>query len=789
MSTPPENSPDCQEPCPACGAGMDVSANEPFTKSTCGSCEREVLVRSAFHHFVITREVGLGGMSRVFGARDEALGRDLALKILSPSCSRDGKRLRQFEREAEITASISHPNVVKVYTAGRDQGYFYIAMELVEGGSLDEQIRKSGRLDEAWVLELAEQVVEGLKAAGDAGLIHRDIKPGNILLTREGVPKIVDFGLAVFARDGVDDSEIWATPYYVPPETLHGEPEDFRSDIYALGSTLYHALIGKPLFDKDTSSLQELKTLKSKPADLREAASLVSQETAAMLARTLKRRPAERYESYGEFLDHLRYARRRLKRGGRGTPWPGRPPLSPVQRAGVMAAAVLAIGGAWLAMRPTPPSPGNSGNPLLSDTDASSGTDSTVSGKFLKARELVLAGDFLKGRDLFDALGEDAATLQPTKNWARYQAGLASLLASDIPGSRSRFGVIRRSGPYSTAPEDAALAGFFTDSAALLEGDLAVPAARIRDCATDSAQAIGLLAAGLKNWQLGDLPGAAAFLHAFETAKPPRSAAWVEKYKTAAQPWLADLKLLDSLPGLPLAAKTPEEGKALLEQAKSLTAKLTTGGVASDAASQRIAGILAAIGDLENHQNGVLKGQAAAEVNEMLAVETKAAPLAAKLDFDSVAAKLRALKPTTPAGQEILEDRRRLWENAASFLDLLRHDLTQPVEADLDRVSAPTLRGLVSNAPDGLRVKPSTGPEQLIPLEEITPASLTLLAEKLLERTADSDQYYLRREMLVAFALRTGLKHYAALSGRELARESRNFRARWSRLQASGLLN
>ncbi|MDB6070717.1 MAG: serine/threonine protein kinase active-site signature, partial [Verrucomicrobiales bacterium] len=310
------------EPCPACGVLMDVTGLEPWSSVECPACSETVRVRRSFHHFTITREVGLGGMSRVFGARDESLGRDLALKILNPGLSQDDKRLRQFEREAQITASIGHPNVVKVYTAGRDQDYFYIAMELVEGGSLDDRIRKNGRLEEAWVLELAEQVVLGLKAAEDAGLIHRDIKPGNILLSSEGTPKIVDFGLAVFSRDGVHDSEIWATPYYVPPETLHGEPEDFRSDIYALGSTLYHAMMGKPLFASDSNSLSELKALKSKPADMKEAATVLSAETVAMLGHTLRRRPAERYASYDEFLDHLRYARRRLRRGGRGAAWP-----------------------------------------------------------------------------------------------------------------------------------------------------------------------------------------------------------------------------------------------------------------------------------------------------------------------------------------------------------------------------------------------------------------------------------------------------------------------------------
>lgn len=758
---------------------LDVTAYEPFTATVCPSCGGSIRVRTSFHHFLITREVGVGGMSHVFGARDETLGRDLALKILSPSCSRDEKRLRQFEKEAEITASISHPNVVKVYTAGRDQGYFYIAMELVEGGSLDEQIRLSGRLDESWVLALAVQVVQGLKAAEDAGLIHRDIKPGNILLTADGTPKIVDFGLAVFTRDGVSDSEIWATPFYVPPETLFGEPEDFRSDIYALGSTLYHALMGKPLFGRDTNSLPELKALKSKPADLREAAAVLSAETVTVLARTLRRKPAERYAGYDEFLDHLHTALRRLKRQGR-TRRVGRRRLA---AAGLVMA--LVGGGVWLAVQSGSHPPGSSTAPLPVE-DAGAGSDSSVSAKFLNARNLLFAGDFLKSRELFDALAADPSTRQPTRNWAHYQAGLASLLLADQPGAVQRFGAIRRAGPFSTDPADKALAGFFVDSASALEKPEVVPGVRTREFPADSAQAIGLLAVGLKNWYLGDLPNAASFLRAFEASKPSRSAAWVEKYKAVARPYLEDLRMCDSLPSLPVTAKTSAEANALLTRAKTTAGQLTCGGAGAEAARRRLEELTAAVTRLNTKLTEELRKQTKGELDQMRSAEEGAAPLAARMDFDGVAAKLRAMKPATEAGREALETRLRLWENAASFLDLLRHDLSQPIEGDLVHTDGTVLRGRISDSPDGLRIQ-SAGSDVLLRLPEITPACLTLVAEKVLERTADSDQYYLRREMLVAFALRTGLRNYAMLCGQRLARENPAFRARWDHIQAVGL--
>ena len=763
---------------------MDVAGLPPFAEVICAACEQTVRVRAGFHHFRIIREVGLGGMSRVFSAKDESLGRDLALKILNPGLSQDDKRLRQFEKEAQITANISHPNVVKVYTAGRDQGYFYMAMELVEGGSLDDKIRQDGRLPEGWVLELAEQVVLGLKAAGDAGLIHRDIKPGNILLAAEGTPKIVDFGLAVFARDGVEDAEIWATPYYVPPETLHGEPEDYRSDIYALGSSLYHALMGKPLFDSDSNSLAELKALKSKPADLKEAATVLSAETVAMLARTLKRRPAERYSSYDEFLDHLRCARRRLRRGGRGAAWPGRRGLSPAQWSGIAAALALAGWGfaKWSES-------GSAGAPaqggLLTDADPSVGNDSKVSVKFLAARESLYSGDFAMARQQFSSLAAEPATRQPTVNWARYNAGLASLFLGDLTASTKDFAEIHAAGLFSNSPEDQALAHFFMKHAGVLATGQPVAAEHIAECAGDTVQAIGLLAAGLRNWHLGDLAGAVTFLRAFGNSTPPRSAAWVDRYKKLAQPYLDDVKIIDSLPALPLAASTPEAAAAQLVRARELAAGLILQGVARTAAESRLTEIAAAVEGLKEarrlNEEGVNESKAGVELKELVAIEEAISPLGRKFDFGEGAARLRQFKASSRPAQQALEDRLRWWENADSFLDVLLNDLLTPLEGTLERVSGGSQRGFITSTPAGIRLKPAGGVEVNLPPSAFTAASLTALAERVLDRTADSDEYYRRRELLVCFAGQSGLETYAKVAGRELARENPSFRVRWAR--------
>ncbi len=162
------------------------------------------------------------------------------------------------------------------------------------------------RVPEARVLEAGIQVAKGLQAAHEKGLIHRDVKPANILFANEQTAKIGDFGLAVVAEQHAEaHNEIWGTPYYVAPERLNNEPEDFRSDIYSLGATLFHAIAGRPPIEGETTSASELRRLKSNPPDLRAVAPDVSRETARIINQMLAPNPADRFASYAELIDQL----------------------------------------------------------------------------------------------------------------------------------------------------------------------------------------------------------------------------------------------------------------------------------------------------------------------------------------------------------------------------------------------------------------------------------------------------------------------------------------------------
>ncbi len=295
--------------CSACGSAMDITLIQPFTNVECPSCETHNRVKVDVGSYVLQKRQGVGGMSLVFRAKDKTLGREVAIKILNESYSMDEARIAQFEQEAKITAAISHPHVVRVYTVGQAFERFFIAMELVPGASLEQVMHDQGALPESDVLRWGREVCEGLNAANDEGLIHRDIKPGNILFDAEGHVKIVDFGLALVTQGGkAQADEIWATPYYVPPETLDAREEDFRGDIYALGATLYHALVGEVPFSTDSRSTTELRNLKVNLMPLKARAPWLNAETCAVIDKAMAFDENERYGSYKEIIDALNRA-------------------------------------------------------------------------------------------------------------------------------------------------------------------------------------------------------------------------------------------------------------------------------------------------------------------------------------------------------------------------------------------------------------------------------------------------------------------------------------------------
>lgn len=244
--------------CPQCGTSLDVSDLGFYARVICPECQHEDRVHTLIANFRIEGVLGVGGMSVVLRGRDILLNRVVAIKLLNDTYKGEDARIARFERECALMARVRHSNVVSIYSAGWEKGQFYIAMEEVPGLNLEELLTDGFCMEQNRAIEIISEVALGLDAASQAGLLHRDMKPGNIILSESGKAKVLDFGLSLQSTDSDDEEMIWATPFYVPPETLRREPEDVRADIYALGMTLRHLLTGNDQYPYESHTADDL---------------------------------------------------------------------------------------------------------------------------------------------------------------------------------------------------------------------------------------------------------------------------------------------------------------------------------------------------------------------------------------------------------------------------------------------------------------------------------------------------------------------------------------------------
>lgn len=267
-----------------------------------------------FGNYQLERELGQGGMGTVYLAKDSGLNRSVALKILRSDLGSDPTFTTKFLEEVEVTASLAHPNIIRVFTLGEQEGRLYLVMEHLDQPSLENKMEKQAKIAEREVLEIGIGIASALQFAHEeTGLIHRDIKPGNILFGRGNIPKLADFGLAAGARSAQgQQDEIWGTPYYVSPERLLREPEDIRSDIYSLGATLYHAMAGRPPFEADTAEEVARRHISDRPPPLRSLCPEAQEQTVFTLDKCLAKKTESRWRNYSELVSQLADALRRM---------------------------------------------------------------------------------------------------------------------------------------------------------------------------------------------------------------------------------------------------------------------------------------------------------------------------------------------------------------------------------------------------------------------------------------------------------------------------------------------
>ncbi|MEA3207183.1 MAG: eukaryotic-like serine/threonine-protein kinase [Chthoniobacter sp.] len=531
-----------------------------------------MLVRRIFNHFELQEILGAGGMGAVYRALDTHLNRPVALKLLRTEHSQSLDLIQSLASEAAITASISHPHVVKVYSTGTDHGLFYIAMELVDKGSLDDLMGLQGKVPEPQVLEVGIQIAQGLNAAYKRGLIHRDVKPGNILFADAHTAKIVDFGLAVLQEHaGHVAGEVWGTPYYVAPEKLDTVGrEDFRSDMYSLGATLFHAVAGRPPFEAETVSMVTLKHLKSQVVSLQTFAPQVSSATAYVINKTLHKDPDERYQSYEEFIEHLQYARtefleaqrdpkkkRRVVMGGDGEDqaqsWLTFGMVALIVGAGVL---FFSFRDRWFG----PParqaeSTAQVGEHLKVGADA----------QLIEARGKLVAGKYAEAASALRALDEQDIAPQPLKNWITMHAGLGYLLAGRAEDAQVEFQKIAERGIYTPDATEEKMASFFVNTAALAAGKAPIPATAAKDYDAKSYEGFALLLLAVKNWTLRAFDEAGPLFREFDSVTPPEAYSWISQFKPIASIYARDFASYRRVADTAGRAKTTDEKRQALE--------------------------------------------------------------------------------------------------------------------------------------------------------------------------------------------------------------------------------
>ena len=252
-------------------------------------------------NLLLERELGRGGMGGVYMGRDKMLDRAVAVKVMLKEYGSDAEFVEKFKREAQSAARLIHPNIAQIYSYGISDGMPYIAMELVAGGSLYTLMNNSpGGIDVPRVLKICEQVAQALRCASDQGVIHGDIKPENILIDSNGNAKLVDFGLAAMQKE---TDEIWGTPYYISPEKVQKEAVDYRSDMYSLGGTLYHALTGVAPFEGDDAASVVRKRFEGpcrKPSEVRPG---LSPQIDALVMKMLAFARKDRFPTFEALLE------------------------------------------------------------------------------------------------------------------------------------------------------------------------------------------------------------------------------------------------------------------------------------------------------------------------------------------------------------------------------------------------------------------------------------------------------------------------------------------------------
>ncbi|MST82147.1 Stk1 family PASTA domain-containing Ser/Thr kinase [Bilifractor porci] len=258
--------------------------------------------------YEIIARIGSGGMADVYKAQDHKLNRLVAVKVMKAEFREDTGFVQRFQKEAQAAAKLSHPNVVNVYDVGEDRGLYYIVMELVEGITLKNYIQKKGKLSVKEATSIAIQVSLGLEAAHNRGIIHRDVKPQNIMISTDGKVKLSDFGIAKAMNSNTITANVMGSVHYSSPEQVRGGISDAKSDIYSLGITMYEMVTGRVPFDGDSTVSIAIKHLQEEMVSPSRYTPDLPYSLEQIILKCTQKNPERRYHNVGELIEDLKHS-------------------------------------------------------------------------------------------------------------------------------------------------------------------------------------------------------------------------------------------------------------------------------------------------------------------------------------------------------------------------------------------------------------------------------------------------------------------------------------------------
>ncbi len=776
--------------CKSCGCQMNISSMEPYTNVVCPDCGQQSRVKCDLGHYRLIGRHAEGGMSKLFVANDTTLDREVAIKILNAEYCQDEKRMKQFEYEAMITAAISDPHVVRVFTVGKAFERFYIAMELVSGESLEQKMAREGAIGEDQILPLCQEIISGLRAAKEEGLIHRDIKPGNILLDTNNHIKIVDFGLALVTQGGVAKAdEVWATPYYVPPEALLGQEEDFRSDMYALGATLYHALSGKPSIPEHTKSSRTVLDGKKHIEPLANIAPWLKPETCQLVERAMAFQPEDRFDSYQEMEDVRALANHVIDELGVSAPLYSSARNRRRTRDKMMVAS-LAMGAlialvmilCLVVFKKKPSDTAASATTLAKDDITMFADDSSYSpelaahiGKlFHKSHQNLRDGRFQKAHLIFNDLMNDERLLEPAASWAGVEAVISQWLAGDTLKAELATSALLEHIESNELDANSDVRAFIQDFAGVgLISDFKQKG--------DRMVLLQMMAVALKNWEIGAWEAATRIFEAAEIRDLPEQSPLLV-YRDISRKYLADYARMQKLTALPIGADKDQVAKHLAVLQK-VAGELETNGRArfhiqvwQTRAERHLAKL-----DLQRER---AKLNASAEQAKRQTFENRL-PEFNKLVAQSKFADARKLLEQATANHEQREHKEAL-VYLSKKANLFLQDVSKETFKEAITVEVRTLKGdsyikVLGSSRDGLKLKNADGEISYL-WNQIEPDSMLAIYRNLFELNLETLAGRDSTESAICYAWLMGLDQRARPAVEALSEVDNNFKKRWQRV-------